>query len=130
METPPPVPPTPPPLTDVLPTAPRPQGNDKLWSVLSHLSVFLGVPFLLPLVVFLVMKTESEYVAANAKEALNFHLSVLIYSVCCIPLLFFCVGFSCLVAIWIATVILSIIAAVKASEGGCYRYPLTLRLVQ
>jgi uncharacterized Tic20 family protein len=34
------------------------------------------------------MRKESEYVATNAREALNFHVSVLIYAVCCIPLVF------------------------------------------
>ena len=56
------------------------QGSDKIWSMLSHLSALLGVGFVLPLVVYLAMRKESEYVAANAREALNFHISVLIYS--------------------------------------------------
>jgi uncharacterized Tic20 family protein len=34
-----------------------------------------------------------------------------------------------LLAIGVASIVLAIIAAVKASDGGCYRYPLTLRLV-
>src|SRR6266536_3600675 len=56
------------PLTDA-PLAPK--GSDKIWSMLSHLSALLGVGFLLPLVVYLAMRKESEYVATNAREALN-----------------------------------------------------------
>jgi uncharacterized Tic20 family protein len=106
-----------------------PQGNDRLWSVLCHLSALFGVGFLLPLVVYLVMRHESEYVGSNAREALNFHISVLIYAICCIPLVFVLVGIPMLLAIGVASIVLAIIAAVKASDGGCYRYPLTLRLV-
>ena len=106
-----------------------PGGNEKIWSILSHLSAFIGVPFLLPLVVYLAMRGESAYVASNAKEALNFHLSLLIYCLCCIPLVFVVIGLPLLVVIGLASLLLAIVAAIKASDGGCYRYPLTLRLV-
>jgi hypothetical protein len=95
-----------------------------------HLSVFLGIFLLLPLVVYLAMKDESAYVAANAKEALNFHISLLIYGVCCIPLCFIIIGIFMLVIMGLSMYILSIVATIKASDGGCYRYPLTLRLIQ
>lgn len=116
-------------ITSLPPTV-RPRGNEKIWSILSHLSAFIGVPFLLPLVVYLAMRGDSDYVAANAREALNFHLSLLIYSLCCIPLVFAVIGLPLLVILWIGSLVLAIIAAVKASDGGCYHYPLTLRLVK
>jgi hypothetical protein len=111
------------------PAPPAPRGNEKIWSLLSHLSTFIGLPFLLPLVVYLAMKGDSEYVATNAREALNFHLSLLIYCVCCIPLVFIVVGIPLLILLALASCILAIVAAIKASDGGCYRYPLTIRLV-
>ncbi len=107
-----------------------PKGNDKIWSMLSHLSVLFGVGIILPLVVYLAMRRESEYIAANAREALNFHLSLFIYAICCIPLVFILIGVPLIIIISIGSVVLSIIAAVKASDGQCYRYPLTLRLVR
>jgi hypothetical protein len=125
---------TPPPIS--LPPQPRPQpgspsrGNEKIWSIFCHLSVFIGIGFLLvPIVVYLAMKDESEYVVANAREALNFHISVTIYLLCCVPLAFVFIGFLLGAAILISMYVLSVVAAIKASEGGCYRYPLTIRLV-
>ena len=106
-----------------------PTGNDKIWSILSHLSCWFGVGIILPLVVYLAMKNESEYVRANAREALNFHLSLLIYCIGCLPLVFVLIGIPLLIVIALAGFILAIVASVKASDGGCYRYPLTLRLV-
>ena len=106
-----------------------PKGSDKIWSMLSHLSALLGVGFVLPLVVYLAMRRESEYVAANAREALNFHISVLIYSLCCIPLVFILIGIPLLIVLGLGSLVLAIIATIKASDGQCYRYPLTLRLV-
>lgn len=115
------------PNTEIL--TPAPSGTDKIWTILCHLSFFVGLPFLLPLVVYLAMRNDSAYVRENAREALNFHISVLIYSLCCVPLAFIFVGIVLLVIIGLASLILAVIAAVKASDGGCYRYPLTLRLV-
>jgi hypothetical protein len=107
------------------------RGSDKIWSMFCHLSVFLGIGILLvPLVVYLAMRHESEYVAANAREALNFHISLIIYAVCSIPLCFIGVGFVLLAILVASMYIMSIIATIKASDGGCYRYPLTLRLIQ
>ena len=114
------------PLTDA-PLAPK--GSDKIWSMLSHLSALLGVGFVLPLVVYLAMRNESEYVAKNAREALNFHISVLIYGLCCIRLVFILIGIPLLIVLGLGSLVLAIIATVKASDGQCYRYPLTLRLV-
>lgn len=108
---------------------PAPKGSDKIWSMLSHLSALLGVGFLLPLVVYLAMRNESESVAANAREALNFHISVLIYALCCIPLVFVVIGIPLLIVLGVGSFVLAIIATIKASNGECYRYPLTLRLV-
>lgn len=105
------------------------RGNDKIWSILCHLSAIIGVGLILPLVVYLAMKDESEYVAANAKESLNFHLSLLIYTLCCIPLIFVVIGIPLLILLGIGSLVLAIVGAVKASDGGCYRYPLTLRLI-
>ena len=114
------------PLTDV-PLAPK--GSDKIWSMLSHLSALLGVGFVLPLVIYLAMRKESEYVATNAREALNFHISVLIYTLCCIPLVFLLVGIPLLIVLGLGSLVLAILATIQASDGQCYRYPLTLRLV-
>ena len=114
------------PLTDA-PLAPK--GSDKILSMLSHLSALLGVGFVLPLVVYLAMRNESEYVAKNAREALNFHITVLIYALCCIPLVFILIGIPLLIVLGLGSLVLAIIATIKASDGQCYRYPLTLRLV-
>ena len=76
------------------------------------------------------MKDESEYVAANAREALNCHISFLIYGLCCIPLYFVIIGFVLHLILVLCLFIFAIVATVKASDGGCYRYPLTLRFIQ
>ena len=109
--------------------APTLNSSDRLLVVLSHLSAFLGVGLLLPLIIYLVKKDDAPAVAAQACEALNFHLSIFFYSLACIPLVFVLIGIPLLIGIALATLVLSIIAAVRSSEGTPWRYPLTIRLV-
>ncbi len=118
--------PYPPPIISGAP----PSGNEKLWSILSHLSWFMGFPILLPLAVWLAMRGDSEFAANNAKEALNFHITVFIYLLCCLPLVLILIGYPLLLLVGAASVVFAIIAAVKASEGRSYHYPLTLHLVK
>ena len=106
-----------------------PTGNDKLWAILCHLSGFIGAPILIPLIIYLVMKDDTPFVRAHAREALNFHISLFIYSIACIPLVFIIVGVPLLIALWGVSLIFAIIAAIKAGDGRSYAYPLTIRLV-
>jgi uncharacterized Tic20 family protein len=53
-----------------------------------------------------------------------------IYAICAGLLTFILIGIPLLVLMGVATFILSIVAAIKAADGACYRYPLTLRLVR
>ena len=120
----------PPPLVPQFPTL---SSSDRLWSVLCHLSYFFGVAllsFLFHMTVYLVMRTDSPYVTHHAREALNFHLSLLVYFLCCVPLCFIVVGIPLLVAIAVTGIVCSIVAAVKASKGTYYRYPITIPFVR
>jgi uncharacterized Tic20 family protein len=83
-----------------------------------------------PLIVWQVKKDQYPFVDAQGREALNFQISVTIYELVCVPLIFvFCIGVPLMVAIGIAALVLVIIAAVKANSGAAYRYPLTIRFV-
>jgi uncharacterized Tic20 family protein len=116
-----------------VPPAPAPaaatSSSDKALMILSHVSSLIGVPFVLPFIVWLVKKGENDMVAAHAKEALNFHISWLIYSLCCIPLCFLWIGIPLIALLAISGFVLAIIAAIKASDGILYRYPVTIRLI-
>jgi uncharacterized Tic20 family protein len=54
---------------------------------------------------------------------------MLIYGACCWLLCLVLIGFVLLPALGVFIVIMAIVATVKASDGGCYHYPLTIRLV-
>jgi uncharacterized Tic20 family protein len=104
--------------------------TDKALIILCHLSSLLGIGIVLPLIVWLVVKNENTFVSDHAKEALNFHLSLLIYTLANIPLVFIGIGLPIFALIALFGLIFAIIAAVKASDGVFYRYPLTIRLIR
>ena len=124
------------------PGAPVPiDDNAKQWALFAHLSALLGslvggLSFLGPLIIYLVKKDEHPYIADQAREALNFNLSVLLYfvvgGIATFVLIFVLVGLlliPVLIAMGIAWLVLVIIAAVRANRGEAYRYPLTIRFV-
>jgi uncharacterized Tic20 family protein len=104
--------------------------DDKNLAMLAHLSGFV-LSVIVPLIVWLMHKDRPEkaYLVSEAKEALNFQITVLIGVVICKILVFIFIGVFLLWLLWIANLVLCIIAAVKVSAEGSYRYPFALRLV-
>ena len=117
--------------------------NDaRMWAMFCHLAGLAGVviPVVLsgiiaPLIVWQVKKDEHPFIDEHGKEALNFQLSIALYTiigvaVCIITcigaiLIPFVVG-----GIYLANLIFMIIAAIKANNGEHYRYPLTIRFLK
>jgi len=114
----------------------EPNKDARNWAMLAHLSGLLiyllpGIGHIVgPLVIWLMKKDEHPFIDANGKEALNFQISVSIYLLIGALSLFACIGVVVIPAILIADAVFSIIAAIKASNGESYEYPLTIRLVK
>ncbi len=82
-----------------------------------------------PFLVWL-FKRDEPYVDEQAKEALNFNISFLIYGVASALLIILLIGLLLLPAVFVTWFVLVIVAAVKASAGEHYRYPLTIRFIR
>jgi uncharacterized Tic20 family protein len=138
----PPQPPVPPPPSHAGPQQPSYAGpqqpmsqqDEKTWATLVHLAPFLaamvGIPFLGPLIVFLVFKDRGPFVRFHAAQALNFQIIITIAFWVFGVLSFVLIGIPFLIATGIAWVVLSIVAAIKANNGEWYRYPMTPELVK
>ncbi|WP_047551599.1 DUF4870 domain-containing protein [Methylotenera sp. G11] len=105
-----------------------PSNDDKNIVTITHLGGIL-FSFIPSLVVWLLKKNDSEYIAAQAKEALNFQITLLLAQFAAYVLVFILVGFLLLGLIWVFNIVFCIIAAISSSKGEYYRYPLTLRLI-
>jgi len=108
--------------------------DENLWAMLCHLSALVGfvIPFgnvIAPLIIWILKKDEFPHVDDQGKEALNFQISVTIYFIIGIILVFVAIGIVILPLIALFALIMIIIASIKANDGEKYRYPLTIRLV-
>ncbi len=109
--------------------------DERLWSILCHLLgllVFVGVPFgnvIGPLVIWLIKKDEFPAVNEHGKAALNFQISMLLYLMVSIFLMLIIVGFLLIAILAVVELVFVIIAAVKASEGEVYHYPLSIKFI-
>ncbi|MDA0771031.1 MAG: orotate phosphoribosyltransferase [SAR202 cluster bacterium Casp-Chloro-G4] len=96
-----------------------------------HASTFAGlvIPFgnvIGPLIIWLMKREESPFVDRHGRTALNFQISLTIYMLISLILVFIFVGVLMLIGLFIFEVVMTIIALVKASEGKEYNYPLAI----
>lgn len=113
-----------------------PTENERTWAMLAHLSALAGLALpmigivLGPLAVWLARRDQSAFVTAHVKEAVNFNITVWLAAVVCILLTLVFIGFLLGSALFVAWLVMTLIAAIKASEGVVYHYPFALRLVK
>ncbi|MGC1547669.1 MAG: DUF4870 domain-containing protein [Rhodanobacter sp.] len=122
--------------SDQMPPSPSPpastehSSDDRNMAMLTHLSGFI-LSIVVPLIVWLIHKDRADksYLVTEAKEALNFQLTVVIGFVICWVLKIILIGFFLSWLLWIVNLVFCIVAAVRVSSDGSYRYPFALRLV-
>lgn len=105
-----------------------PSADEKNIAVLTHLGgIFFS--FVPALIVWLLKKDDSAFIGEQAREALNFQITILIACVVAWVLVFILIGLALLPLIYLANLVLCIVAAVGVSKGESYRYPFALRLI-
>jgi uncharacterized Tic20 family protein len=110
--------------------------NVRTWCAFIHASALLGVfihfpgHLLGPLILWLIKRDDSPELDAHGKEAVNFQISMLIYNAIAAVFCLVLVGFFFLAVLWVLNAIFVIIAAIQASDGKFYRYPMTIRFIQ
>ncbi|MBC8126379.1 MAG: DUF4870 domain-containing protein [Gloeobacteraceae cyanobacterium ES-bin-144] len=112
-----------------------PSEEEKSLGMLCHLlAIFTG--FLGPLVLWLVKKDSSAFVAHHGREALNFQITLLLVMLglgaVTVVLMMVVIGFLLLPLLFVLPIlalVAEILAAVSAQKGEWHRYPCCLRLV-
>lgn len=105
--------------------------EDKTLAMLTHLAGII-LSFIVPLIIWLTNKDKADkgFLNDHAKEALNFQITLLIIYVVGTILTVILIGALINLVAWLACIVLSILAALKANEGVAYRYPFALRLIK
>ena len=105
--------------------------DDRTMAMIGHLSGIVA-GFIGPLIIWLINKdkTEKGWLNGQAKEALNFQITIFIAYVVAGILTIVLIGMLLIPVILIANLVLCIMAGMKANEGVDYRYPFAIRLIK
>ncbi len=137
---------------------PAPSDNERTWGMLAHLAAFAGLALLVlpavplvtdvsgpwflwlamplvgnvagPWLVWLNKRQQSAFVREQALESLNFNITVSLAGLVSEIARVIYIGLLLGLLVFIAWIALTLIAAIKASEGVHYRYPFALRFVK
>ena len=117
--------------------APLTEAEDRQWASFAHLGGILS--FLPSLIIWLIFKDRGRLTAVEAKEALNFQITLVIGYVAINILSVFLAAVTfgigailslLILVLWILGVVFSILGFTQAKDGQHYRYPYALRLVK
>lgn len=110
--------------------------EQRTWALAAHLSPLLGyvvpVPFfniLAPGIIWFLKRETMPFVDDQAKEALNFQITVFIAAFISGVLTLVIIGIFLLIAVVIYSLVMMVLAAKAAQDGKQYRYPICLRLI-
>lgn len=122
------------------PMQPGPDGTDRTVAILTHLAPIIAMvfsagtlPFLGPLIVWFIYRHKDHFVRQAAAGSFNFNLSMAVVYIVGLVLILTLVlaplGIPMMIGAGIASVVCSILGAVRASNGQPYRYPLQLPIL-
>lgn len=109
--------------------------EDRQLLVLTHLSQLVTLvtgfgSLIIPLVLWFTQKDRVYQMDTHGKNIVNFQLSIIVYSIICVPLIIFLgLGILGLIVIGIIALVFPVINAIKASNGEAPKYPLSLNFI-
>jgi uncharacterized protein len=108
--------------------------RDRQYAMLIQLSGFLSyllgpLALIVTLALWLARKDESPFINDHGREAMNYKISMWIYAAMASMLTIVLIGCVILPALVIFDIVVVIMAAVAASAGQYYRYPITIRFI-
>lgn len=123
--------------------------EERNWAIFIHLSCYLsmftlGIGLIGPLVLWLIKRSESDFIDEHGCTAVNYHLSMLIYSLVAMVV----VGLITVVTLGVGMIVMlpflivvpfivlivtiwcSVKASIAANDGYVYDYPFTITFVR
>lgn len=107
--------------------------ESSLLSVLAHacaLFTSLLVSFIGPIAILAI--ADNETVKQNARESINFQLTMILYALISIPLCFVFIGFFTLIIVGICSIVAPIIAMINVANNPSvpHRYGMIIHFIQ
>jgi uncharacterized Tic20 family protein len=104
-------------------------GDEKLWATIIHVAG--AVSYIVPAWAgYLIFRNRGPFVRDNARNALNWQISFVIYYAAGLLLSLVIVGYLVIIAALVLNIVFSIQAAITANRGGLYHYPLSIPFIK
>lgn len=104
--------------------------DERMWTVFAQVGGII-LSFIPSLVIWLVFKDRSRFVEQEAKEALNFSITLVIAQIAAAIITSITFGIGGIVYLaFIAALVFMILAAVENGKGAPYRYPVNIRFIK
>jgi len=109
--------------------------NEQSWALGIHLSALAGlwmpgINVLAPLALWLYKRESSAYLNRQGLEAVNAQLSYTLYMVLTFPLWPILIGIVIFGALIVLNVVVVIMKAIAANNGGLFTYPFVIRFLK
>ena len=107
----------------------------RMWSMILHLSMLSNcvIPIagvVAPIIIWQIKKDEHPIVDVHGKNAVNWIISAVIYSVICLILVFAVIGIFLLFILGALSIVFPIMAGIKANNGEVWKYPMTIQFLK
>jgi len=117
------------PYASTAPEQPLNPSDEKTYAIVIHvLGIFFN--FIPALIGYLVWKDRGPFIRSHTASALNFQLTMLIAMIVGYITLIIVVGVFIILAVYVVTIVFSIIAAMRANQGLEYKYPMSIPFVK
>ena len=110
-------------------SGPAPDNNATTLAMLAHLLGIVGP--LGPLIIWLIKKDQEPFVSDQAREALNFELTVfIVWLAIFVTTFILCFAWLLYPVLFVVNLVMCVIASMQANSGVAYRYPVNLRFIK
>lgn len=118
-----------------MPPAALQTAEERQMGMIMHLSqlvniLFFPIGIVAPIVLWQTQKEKMPALDAHGKMVTNFMISMTIYMVVSIILMFVLIGFLTILAAAIMGIVFPIIGGIKANNGELWSYPMTIKFLK
>ena len=112
-----------------------PNGDDRQWAMICHLSALLLYAGIIggivgPLLIWLLKRDGKPFVDDQGRETVNFQITIVLALCVAAPLCIILIGIPIVIGLFLFHFIATIVAAIRSSEGVLYRYPFCWRVIR